>query len=146
MSLTLRTKGFIRVTTSILWTPKADSTPPKLNDSYGRAERRRAHFRSLTAHLIASVVHFHVISIHIELHVFVAEHCGRLGVAGIARHVIGKHQDNVTSKRTPETHTLQKAQSSTHGSCTTNSNSTQSALVKNNWIFIEAVKKKKTLN
>lgn len=66
-----------------------------------------------TTDLIASVVHFYVVSVHVELHVLVAEHGGGLGVPSIARHVVSKHQDDVTGKGIAERQALRKAQSST---------------------------------
>lgn len=48
--------------------------------------------------LIASVVHFHIVTIHIQFHVLVAKHCGRLGVSVVTSHVISQHENYVAGK------------------------------------------------
>lgn len=50
----------------------------------------------VSAHLIAAVIHLHVVPVNVQLHVLVAEHCGRLGVSVVAGHVISQHQHDVT--------------------------------------------------
>lgn len=49
--------------------------------------------------LISSVVHLHIITIHIQLHVLMAEHCGRFGVPVVTSHVISQHQNYVAGKK-----------------------------------------------
>lgn len=41
------------------------------------------------AHLVSTVIHLDVVSVHIQLHVLVAEHGGRFGVPVAAGHVVG---------------------------------------------------------
>lgn len=49
--------------------------------------------------LISSVVHLHVVAVHIQLHVLVAEHCGRFGVSMVTSHVISQHENYVAEKK-----------------------------------------------
>lgn len=43
--------------------------------------------------LIASVIHFHIIAVDIQFHVFVAEHGSWPWIPRVAGHVIRQHQD-----------------------------------------------------
>ena len=45
--------------------------------------------------LVSSVIHLHIVTIHIQLHVLVAKDCGRLGVSVVTGHVISQHQNYV---------------------------------------------------
>ena len=49
--------------------------------------------------LISSVVHLHVVPVHVQLHVLVAEHGGRLGVSVVTSHVISQHENYVAGER-----------------------------------------------
>lgn len=49
-------------------------------------------------HLVSTVIHLHVVPVHVQLHVLVAEHRGWLGVSMVAGHVISQHQNDVTEQ------------------------------------------------
>lgn len=46
------------------------------------------HQLLLCTNLISSIVHFYIITIHIQLHVLVAENCSRLRISVVTSHVI----------------------------------------------------------
>lgn len=49
--------------------------------------------------LISPVVYLHIITVHIQLHVLVAKHCGRFGVSVVTSHVVSQHENYVAGKR-----------------------------------------------
>lgn len=49
-------------------------------------------------HLISTIIHLHVVSVHVQLHVLVTEHSGRSGVPVVTGHVVGEHQYDVTGE------------------------------------------------
>lgn len=64
--------------------------------------QKRHCYNCLTAmctDLISSVVHFHIVTVHIQLHVLVAKHCGRFGVSVVTSHVISQHENYVAGER-----------------------------------------------
>ena len=52
------------------------------------------------SHLIASVVHLHILSIDVDVLVSIVENCGRARVSRVASHVISHHQDDLTAGAT----------------------------------------------
>lgn len=58
------------------------------------------HFWKVSGtNLISSVVHFHIVTVHIQLHVLVAKHCGRFRISVITSHVIGQHENYVAANK-----------------------------------------------
>lgn len=53
----------------------------------------------MKTHLISSIVHFHIVTVNIQLHVLVAKHCGRFGVPVVTGHVISQHENYVAGRR-----------------------------------------------
>ena len=49
-------------------------------------------------YLITTVIHLHILTIHIDVLVSIIEHCSWPGIPGIARHVVSHHQDYLTEK------------------------------------------------
>ena len=64
---------------------------------------RNVHFYNeltiMCTDLISSVIHFHIITVHIQLHVLVAKHCGRFGGPVVTSHVISQHEDYMAGRR-----------------------------------------------
>lgn len=49
----------------------------------------------LSTSLVTPVIHFHIVSVHIDLLVIIVENGGRAGVPRVAGHVVGYHQDDL---------------------------------------------------
>lgn len=65
---------------------------PKNHELFlGLCNKPRPSRQNNSRYLVSSVVHFHIITVHIQLHVLVAEHCGRFRISVVTCHVVGQH-------------------------------------------------------